>query len=81
MIQRLRRPKLKHDQYSKIYCTLITGADVTKDDGIYSGYLTKFSGDGMITVDIVISNDGEAARTLDENTFPLLLSMTCSRNA
>ena len=32
-------------------------------------------------MEVVVSNDEEAAQTLDGNTFPLLLSMTCSRSA
>lgn len=36
----------------------ILGADITKDDGVYSRYFTKFSGNGRYSVRIEVSGKG-----------------------
>lgn len=39
---------------------LPSGADITKDDGIYSRYFTQFTGVGYYGFKIRVENDGEA---------------------
>ncbi|XP_038047850.1 calcium-activated chloride channel regulator 3A-1-like [Patiria miniata] len=36
------------------------GADITKDDGVYSSYFTEFCGKGRYSVNIEVINDGQA---------------------
>ncbi|XP_022080598.1 calcium-activated chloride channel regulator 1-like [Acanthaster planci] len=41
------------------------GADITRNDGIYSAYFTKYSGDGFYGVEVRVENNGHDAIVTD----------------